>query len=163
MGVSPVFWQRHFILLVTESSLPSERNKMKKYLLLLALATYVSAKAKPLIYNTLPLIYNKPPLHYYKVRTEGRECRNNEGSLVPCLHGELDPRHEDGPYGGSTAAGTNLEKICKYECDQSGGCAVKYTGPARLEETIVGHFPIFKYVYLMQNVSRPPVYQRPLA
>ena len=67
-------------------------------------------------------------------------------------------------YGlGSTAAGTNLEKICKYECDQSGGCTVKYTGPARLEETIVGHFPIFKYVYLMQNVSRPPVYQRPLA
>ena len=96
--------------------------------LVLAVATYVNAKADaqilmglpgirfPLVYNSPPLLYHRPPVHYYKVeqeeqveesneKIEGRsrilnincddsktfcpwiaqpECRNSEGSLVPC-------------------------------------------------------------------------------
>ena len=40
-----------------------------------------------IVYNLPPLPFHKSPAHFYRIGEAGKnECRNNEGSLVPCAH-----------------------------------------------------------------------------
>jgi len=103
------------LLVVKESSLLFERQKMKKLLLLLAVATFVSAEAQipfagvpglgfPLIYYKSHVSYQGWPCHHCPLEGDDRrgadgieadekiECINNEGSVVPCVHGLTDVR-----------------------------------------------------------------------
>ena len=34
---------------------------------------------------------------------------------------------------------------CEYECEQTGGCTVKYTGPSRTGDTIVSNFNFYTF------------------
>merc|ERR1712088_1296709 len=75
-------------------SIPLSQSNNMKFLLVLAVAAYVSAEADPqfaytvghpLVYNHLPLAYHHVPLVY----TAAAGCRNNDGAVVPCAHGVL--------------------------------------------------------------------------
>merc|ERR1712038_1674514 len=75
-------------------SIPLSQSNNMKFLLVLAVAAYVSAEADPqfaytvghpLVYNHLPLAYHHAPLVY----TAAAGCRNNDGAVVPCAHGVL--------------------------------------------------------------------------
>merc|ERR1711981_318915 len=74
-------------------SIPLSQSNNMKFLLVLAVAAYVSAEADPqfaytvghpLVYNHLPLAYHHVPLVYTPAG-----CRNNDGAVVPCAHGVL--------------------------------------------------------------------------
>merc|ERR1712066_865079 len=74
-------------------SIPLSQSNNMKFLLVLAVAAYVSAEADPqfaytvghpLVYNHLPLAYHRVPLVYTPAG-----CRNNDGAVVPCAHGVL--------------------------------------------------------------------------
>merc|ERR1711878_103023 len=71
----------------------SQSNNMK-FLLVLAVAAYAKAEARPgfayhvghpLTYAHLPLAYHHAPLVY----AAPVGCRNNDGALVPCAQGVL--------------------------------------------------------------------------
>merc|ERR1739848_277791 len=67
-------------------SIPLSQSNNMKFLLVLAVAAYVSAEADPQFAYTVghPLVYNHLPLVYPPAG-----CGNNDGAVVPCAHGVL--------------------------------------------------------------------------